>query len=268
MADDQRAARFGLCRTTPTRWHFELATDSYGNCPRCAPTPPVESASRRQRSGTMTKVRVNSRSPPACRGTTHTRRSTGGPTSVCTYLKWVSSTPIYCTAPAAASNSASARCGSTTTSTARRARTCRRQRPGRWPPAAGRDRARAGRTHGAVQPVSASRPAGQDGHQPDQISEGRLQPRTRQRVDRIRAPTGGLDWGPPLNARPRLGETWRSRTQAFATGRVDLAGAHYQVGDFGRPGAVNSPGRPSSSAGSARSTTLPWSRATPTCGTI
>ena len=92
----------------------------------------------------------------------------------------------------------------------------------------------------------------------DQISKGRLQLGLGSGSIESEHRQAGLDWGTPAERSARLGETLEILTQAFATGRVDLAGAHYQVGDFPvSPGAVQQPRPPIVVGGVGEKYTLP-----------
>ena len=92
----------------------------------------------------------------------------------------------------------------------------------------------------------------------DQISGGRLQLGLGSGSIEAEHRQAGLDWGTFAERSARLGETLEILTQAFATGRIDLEGAHYRVDDLPiSPGAVQQPRPPIVVGGVGEKYTLP-----------
>ena len=102
-----------------------------------------------------------------------------------------------------------------------------------------------GRTHGAVQPVSSSRGAGEDGDDARPDLGGRLQLGIGSGSIEDEHTRVGLDWGTFAERSERLGETLEILHQAFADERIDFAGKHFTVRDMPiKPGPVQQPRPP------------------------
>lgn len=92
----------------------------------------------------------------------------------------------------------------------------------------------------------------------DQISAGRLQLGLGSGSIEDEHLRTGLDWGTFAERSRRLGEALEILTQAFASGRVDFAGEHYQVREMPiRPGPVQQPRPPIVVGGVGEKHTLP-----------
>lgn len=92
----------------------------------------------------------------------------------------------------------------------------------------------------------------------DQISAGRLQLGLGSGSIEDEHVRTGLQWGTFAERSQRLGETLEILTQAFAGGRIDFAGKHYQISEMPvRPGPVQQPRPPIVVGGVGEKYTLP-----------